>query len=68
MERRQELRVTAATRISGSLSCGASVGFHTMYDRELRDNDKKCSSYHTIALTSHSSMEKEMAIHSSVLA
>ena len=29
---------------------------------------KECSNYHTIALISHSSMDKEMATHSSVLA
>ena len=29
---------------------------------------KECSNYHTIALISHSSMDKEMATHSSILA
>ena len=33
-----------------------------------KGNDKECSSYHTIAFISHSSMEKEMATHSSILA
>jgi len=33
-----------------------------------KGNTKECSNYRTIALTSHTTMEKEMAIHSSVLA
>ena len=33
-----------------------------------KGNAKECSNYHTIALISHSSMDKEMATHSSVLA
>ena len=36
------------------------VSFHS--------NPKECSNYRTIALISHTSLEKEMATHSSVLA
>ena len=33
-----------------------------------KSNAKECSNYHTIALISHTSMKKDMATHSSVLA
>ena len=41
------------------------VSFHS---KPKKGNAKECSNYHTIALISHSSMDKEMATHSSILA
>ena len=41
------------------------VSFHS---NTKKGNARECSNYHTIALISHTSMEKAMAPHSSTLA
>ena len=42
-----------------------TVSFHLI---PKKGNAKECSNYHTIAVISHTSMEKAMATHSNTLA